>query len=185
MKRERARRRSRRRRRVGKSSGACPNTAWGISKGTPQDGQLHFSRNLRENANARGIWQQWPWSAAPILRVGFSVEGKGGQDDEGRGQGIVRGRGRRTARFAGHAKQLEVQRQPPRPTSGIYQGSPNPLIRVDSHDRLEGYPPTNPPLLIHPLPSGAIHPPLSPPVLAASSPRKREASGLHSDSQHA
>lgn len=89
MKRERARRRSRRRRRVGKSSGACPNTAWGISEGTPQDGQLHFSRNLRENANARGIWQQWPWSAAPILRVGFSVEGKGDQDDEGCGQGMA------------------------------------------------------------------------------------------------
>jgi len=28
---------------------------------------------------------------------------------------------------------------------------------VDSHDRLEGYPPTNPPLLIHPSPFGATH----------------------------
>lgn len=39
----------------------------------------------------------------------------------------------------------------------LYTGSPNPLIRVDSHDRLEGYPPTNLPLLIHPLPFEATH----------------------------
>lgn len=34
----------------------------------------------------------------------------------------------------------------------LYTGSPNPLIRVDSHDRLEGYPPTDPPSA-HPSPS--------------------------------
>lgn len=34
----------------------------------------------------------------------------------------------------------------------LYTGSPNPLIRVDSHDRLEGCPPTNLPLLIQPPP---------------------------------
>ena len=39
----------------------------------------------------------------------------------------------------------------------LYTGSPNPLIRVDSHDRLESYPPTNPPLLIHSPPFRATH----------------------------
>lgn len=49
----------------------------------------------------------------------------------------------------------------------LYTGSPNPLIRVDSHDRLEGCPPTNLPLLIQPsLPSG---PPTTHPFSTASS----------------
>jgi len=91
-------------------------------KGRLRDGQLHFSRNLRENANARGIWQQWPWSADPILRVGFSVERERerererGRLGEGRGQGWqARGGGRKRKRrggmasFAGHAKQPEVR----------------------------------------------------------------------------
>lgn len=62
----------------------------------------------------------------------------------------------------------------------LYTGSPNPLIRVDSHDRLEGYPPTSPPLLIHP-PSLRDHPQLT---HSQRRPR-RGAPGPHSDSQHA
>jgi len=95
-------------------------------KGRLRDGQLHFSRNLRENANARGIWQQWPWSADPILRVGFSLSsarerererervawrgsraelaGERGRQEEEKGWG-----GKRMASFAGHAKQPEVR----------------------------------------------------------------------------
>lgn len=85
------------------------------------------------------------------------------------------------ASLAGHAKQPEVQRcsssdggdggdgtaaATPDDRPQLYTGSPNPLIRVDSHDRLEGYPthPTDPPTLrssIPPLLYGATHPPLT------------------------
>lgn len=154
----------------GESLGACPNTTGRGARRTPATGgQLHFSRNLRENANARGIWQQWPWSVAPILRVGFLVdagsrlgrgwmggrgkkgkiegEGHGERDAEtpARGGRGVAGVGR-PGSFAGHAKQKHraAAAATPDDRPRLYTGSPNPLIRVDSHDRLEGYPPTYP-----------------------------------------
>lgn len=69
-----------------KSSEACPNTTNSLGVLPTEEGQLHFSTNLRENANARGIWQQWPWSVPPILRVGFLVEAREREDGRGVGE---------------------------------------------------------------------------------------------------
>lgn len=144
-----------------------------LTAALPTEGQLHFSTNLRENANARGIWQQWPWSVPPILRVGFLVEARERGGGRGEGGKVVResdterievekrrssGKGRRRVVVVeGWVEQGELCRpckaerstEPaavatPDDRPRLYTGSPNPLIRVDSHDRLEGtHPPTH------------------------------------------
>ena len=62
-------------------------------------GGIHFSRNIEENANAGGIWQQWPWSR-PYFKGCFSgvIVGQGDW-------GWWVGEKKRERSLAGHAKQ--------------------------------------------------------------------------------
>ena len=173
----------------GEGLGACPNTTGRGARRTPATGgQLHFSRNLRENANARGIWQQWPWSVAPILRVGFLVDvgsrlgrvvgGEGRQREKGkeRGRGTQRarrrntgegwsrgGRGGSTGELCRPCKaeaQSGSSSNPRRPTSAIYWLS-QPPDKGGQPRSIRGLPTHLP---IRPLPPSTFptHPPLTP-----------------------
>lgn len=94
----------------------------------------------------------------PYFKGWFFGRGREGGFGEGRGQGMVGGRDGELCRPCKAARSTAVAAAAtPHDRPRLYTGSPNPLIRVDSHDRLEGYPPTSPPLLIHPLPFGATH----------------------------